>query len=381
MTAQPSTSSEPYCSPMILTSADVERLLNDESHESRIAILEKVSHHYNGAQFEGREREIAEQIFRLLVKDVTLRVRTVLAERLKDNPEAPRDVILQLAHDVESVALPILQASYVLSDADLVSIIEASHDISKLMAISKRETVSSRVSDALVETHYPQVVTSLLINQGATISERAYEKISTNFKNEPTVTDAMVARHPLPRSVVERLVAQVSETVASELRQKYSLSEANHNKADSGARDDIMQQLLEGTMDKPAIVALVDRLLQTDKLTPSLAMTALCRGQLVFFTVAMARFANVPIANAEQLLADRGELGFRGIYQKSGLPDSMYDAIRLLLQAVRDLDGDDALPGSMHYANRLVARVVALAGDQPIEYLPYFIALIRQNMR
>ncbi|MFM9889354.1 MAG: DUF2336 domain-containing protein [Rickettsiales bacterium] len=380
MNAQPSTST-PYASPMILTSADVERLLNDESHESRIAILDKVSSHYNGAKFQGREREIAEQIFRLLVKDVTVRVRAVLAERLKDNPNAPRDVVLKLANDVESVALPILQASYVLSDADLISIIEASHDIGKLMAISNRETVSSRVSDALVETNYPQVVTSLLVNQGATISERAYEKISTAFKNEPSITDAMVARYPLPRSVVERLVAQVSETVARELKEKYSLNDADQKQTDSGARDDVMQQLLEGTLDKPAIIAMVDRLMKEDKLTPSLAMTALCRGQLIFFTVALAKFSGVPIANAEQLIADRGDLGFRGIYNKSGLPDTMYDAIRLLLNAVRDLDGGEALPGSMHYANRLVSRVVTLAGDQPIEYLPYFIALIRQNVR
>jgi hypothetical protein len=59
----------------------------------------------------------------------------------------------------------------------------------------------------------------------------------------------------------------------------------------------------------------------------------------------------------------------------------MFDAIRLLLRAVQDLEGDKAIPGSMHYANRLVERVLASAGDQKIEYLPYFIALIRQNLR
>lgn len=381
MTAQPSTSAAIAVAPMILTPADVDRLLSDSSYESRVAVLEKVSAHYNEQNFHGREREIAEQIFRLLMKDVTVRVRETLAARLKDNPNAPRDIVLQLAHDVESVALPILEASYVLSDADLVSIIEASHDIGKLMAISKRETVSSRVSEALVDTQYPQVVTSLLTNQGATISERSYEKISTDFKDEPNITDAMVKRYPLPRSVVERLVAQVSETVARELKDKYSLSDADLKKTDAGARDDVMQQLLEGGLDKPAIERLVDRLLREEKLNPSVVMTALCRGQLVFFTVAMARFAGIPVANAEALIADRGELGFKGIYQKSGLPETMYDAIRLLLQAVRDLDGGEALPGSMHYANRLVSRVLALAGDQPVEYLPYFIALIRQNLR
>jgi hypothetical protein len=80
-----------------------------------------------------------------------------------------------------------------------------------------------------------------------------------------------------------------------------------------------------------------------------------------------------------RLIADRGSHGFLGIYEKSGLPPSMFDAIRLLLRAVQELEHDSAIPGSMLYANRLVERVVNSAGDQHIEYLPYFIALIRQN--
>ena len=70
--------------------------------------------------FAGREREIAEQIFRLLVKDTALAVREALAARIKNNPEIPRDIVLHMAADVEQVAVPVLEASAVFSDADLV---------------------------------------------------------------------------------------------------------------------------------------------------------------------------------------------------------------------------------------------------------------------
>jgi hypothetical protein len=85
------------------------------------------------------------------------------------------------------------------------------------------------------------------------------------------------------------------------------------------------------------------------------------------------------VANAARLIADRGEHGFNGLYEKSGLPDSMMDAVRLLLRAVQDMVGDSSVTGSMLYANRLAERVIVSAGSQQIEYLPYFIALIRQN--
>ena len=44
------------------------------------------------------------------------------------------------------------------------------------------------------------------------------------------------------------------------------------------------------------------------------------------------------------------------------------------------MENDDAIPGSLLYANRLVERVLAASGDKDIEYLPYFLALIRQNI-
>jgi hypothetical protein len=59
----------------------------------------------------------------------------------------------------------------------------------------------------------------------------------------------------------------------------------------------------------------------------------------------------------------------------------MMDAMRLLLRAVQDMAGDSAIPGSMLYANRLAERVIVSAGSQQIEYLPYFIALVRQNQQ
>jgi uncharacterized protein (DUF2336 family) len=150
---------------VILTPMDVQRLLNDDSSDSRASVLEKIALNYNGDQFKGRERDIAEQVFRLLMKDVALRVRETLAERIKDNINVPRDIMLHLANDVESVANPVLIHSKVLSDADLVSIVEKSHDMGKLLAITKRDAVSPRVSEALVETRYAQVMASGMIRR------------------------------------------------------------------------------------------------------------------------------------------------------------------------------------------------------------------------
>jgi uncharacterized protein (DUF2336 family) len=367
--------------PVILTKQDVERLMTDPSEDSRIGVLDKVAVHYNRAAFAEREHDIAEQIFRLLMKDAAIRVRETLAVRLQDNAEIPRDVALHMAADVDSVALPMLAHSKVFSDADLVTIIEASRDMPKLLTISKRDGVSPRVSDALVETHYPQVINSLLGNDSAKIDQRAYDKIIDDFRGESSVMSAMTERKQLPLAIVERMVAEASSAIAEQLKKKYNLTDEQLKKDSTSSREDVMLRLLSNDMAESEIEALVAQMAVEHRLTPSMVMTALCRGQLVFFAAAMGRFANVSLANARRLIADKGDLGFKALYEKSELPETMYHAVRLLLRAVQQLDGDEAIPGSLLYANRLVERVLDLAGSDNVEYLPYFIALIRQNIQ
>lgn len=374
-----STSMPSSAASVILTPMDVERLLHDDSPDSRSSVLEKIAQGYNADQLAGRERDIAEQVFRLLMKDVALRVRETLADRLKDNVNIPRDIILHLANDVESVANPVLIYSKVLSDADLVSIIENSHDAGKLIAITQRDMISPRVSDALVETRYAQVLKSLLANDGASLTDRAFEKIVDDFRNDGAIMEALSKKPRLPITVVERIITQVSAEVANELKGQYNLTDRELAKDTQHAREDFMVRLLENALHEDEIEALVKQMSAEGRLTPSIAMTALCRGQLTFFTMALATFSNIPIVNAKKLIADRGDHGFNGLYQKSGLPDSMMDAMRHLLRAVQDMAGDSAIPGSMLYANRLAERVIVSAGSQQIEYLPYFIALVRQN--
>jgi len=376
---QPSTSATPLHEDIVLTAADVERLLHDDSSESRSGILEKISRNYNSEQFKGREREIAEHVFRLLMKDVAVRVREALADRIKGNTTVPRDIILHLANDVETVAIPVLRDSKVLSDADLVNIVEQSHDMGKLVAIAEREEVSSRVSDALVETHYAQVMTTLLGNEGAAISDRSLERIADDFRGDAGVMEALVGKPRLPITVVERIITKASDAVAAKLKQLYKLNDQDAKRDSNFVREDFMVRLMSHELSIDEVEALVAQMAKEGRLTPSIVMTALCRGQLLFFIVALAHFSGIPTANAKRLLDDRGEHGFDGLYKKSELPESMMDAIRLLLRSVQDMATDDAPAGSPLYANRLAERVILTAGNQQIEYLPYFIALVRQN--
>jgi len=357
-----------------LSMKDVERLMEDRSADSRINVLEKIASQYTDGGFKDREYIFAEQIFRLMMKDAEVKVRQTLAHQLKDNADIPRDIVLHLAKDVEEVSLPVLHASDVLSEADLIQIVETSREISKLLAISDRDTVTERVSEALVDSKSEEVVKTLLKNEGARISENAYSQILSDFSGKEEITSAMVQRAQMPISIVEKLVEHVSASMAQDLQKRYKIEDKKLDQV----RETITLDLMNFPQNEELVEQTVMQMISGNRLSPSIILSSICRGYLAFYEVSLAKLAGIPKSNARKLIHDKGPLGFRALYSKTQLPESMFDAVRLVLRVVKEMDEDDLVPGSSEYANELVGRILKMAEGQQVDNLPYVIALIRQ---
>ena len=200
----------------ILSQEDVEQLLSDPSGKTRAQTAAKIAQDFDADRLTPEEREMAREIFRIMTKDAEVRVREALSRNLKENPAVPHEVAKALAQDVDSVALPILQFSEALTDEDLIEIVR-SQGASKQVAIARRPTVSETVSTALVDTGDEDVVTNLVANEGAEITEQSLQKVVEDFGDQETMQDVLVRRPRLPVTVAERLVTMVSEGLKVEL--------------------------------------------------------------------------------------------------------------------------------------------------------------------
>ena len=362
-----------------LSQSDVARLLAEPSPETRIEVMHKIASEYETQEFDQQEKLLAEQIFRLLVRDTEVKVRISLAENIKQNNTIPRDIVLSLANDVAEVSLPVIQYSEILSDADLINIINRSGELSRLLAISNRKHVSPMVSSELIETKQPEVVSSLVSNEGASITERGYQTIIDTMGKDETVVEALVQKGGIPIAIIEKLIAKVSDSIGLKLKKKYNLTEAGARQETDRSRELATLKLTEGAVPDAEVETLIAQLQTFGRLTPSIILTSLCRGNLRFFETALATLSNIPTQNAKVLIGDKGHLGFKALYDKSGLPESMFRAAKLVLDVTMELAEDGAVPGGLHYANRVVERIFIHSDGQEIENLSYIIALIRQN--
>ena len=351
-----------------LTREDVVRLLEDSSEQTRVDTARKISTDFNAGDLTLSERELVQDIFRIMVHDAEIRVREALAIHLKETTDLPRDVAQALAADVESVALPILQYSEVLTDDDLIHII-GSRDQAKQVAIASRKTVSETVSSALVDTKSEEVVSALVANEGAQISEPTLTKVVEHFPDSTKVQNSMVRRAKLPITVVERLVSMLAENLKEELIKHQDLPTDFATDLVLQARElAIVSLSVETTGDD--LGRLVEGLAKNGRLTPSLIVRALCMGDLAFFETALAVLANVPVKNARALIHDTGQLGLRAIYKKSRLPEGQFAAVRAAVDVIQETQYDGGERDRERFSRRMIERMVTQCGDLGVRFEP-----------
>lgn len=350
----------------MLSQEDVQLLLTDPSGQVRIETATKIATSYGEGKLTEAERKLAEEIFAVMVQDAEVRVRETLASHLKESLTVPHDVALSLAKDVESVSLPVLRSSEVLTDADLVTII-GNAGSAKQVAVAGRSVVSDQVSSALVESGSEEAVTTLVSNEGAVLSEVTLQKAVDTFGDKEPLQTAMVKRPGLPITVSERLVTLVSEHLRDELVTRQELSSSLATDLLLQTRERATINLSSGSSEDE-LVNLVHHMNENDRLTASIVLRALCMGDLAFFEAALAELSGVSLKNSRTLIHDPGQLGLKRLYDKAGLPSAQFTAVRAAIDATRETEYDGGENDRERYSRRIIERILTQYGDLGVEF-------------
>lgn len=364
---------------MNLNRADIELLVREPSAAMRARIAQKITQGYNSGLFSEPETQLANEIFRLLLKDTELRVRKLLAEELRFSMQVPREIVLALAQDAPDVAVPVLEASYVLTEEDLIAITAATRDHPKLMAIAARESLSKEVVHALIETRDPDVAKKVLGNRNAALSETTIELIMDEFSRDNSVLGELVYRGGLPHSFAEKLFHIVSDNLKKQLTKKYRLSRAVADEATTNARETATLQFLSPWMSQQEINRLIDQMHRNKRLSDSVIIRSLCIGDLRFFETAIAKRVGIPTSNARILLLDPGPLGFKALYESSALPKNFYEAIRTMLRLALE-ETEYGSYRTTDFGARMVERITAGGYADSIENMDALLTMIGRGM-
>ena len=196
------------------------KLAQDGDDEVRYQMAGEIGRLVPGMPADQREKaeELAFSVLRDLAADQLPRIRSVVSEHLKYADNVPKDIVLQLARDLEDiVAAPVLQFSPLLEDQDLLEIIDAGRESGALTAIARRRALSGDVADAVGRTLDPKAVGALLANDSAQMREDTLDWIIDNAAPVEPWHKPLVTWPSLSDSAVRRLAGFVATSLVETL--------------------------------------------------------------------------------------------------------------------------------------------------------------------
>jgi uncharacterized protein (DUF2336 family) len=286
------------------TPAVTNRLLaRDENEDVRAELAFKIARLMPGLS----QREsshifaLTVETLEILARDAAVRVRAILAEEIKALDCVPKNVVLALARDLDTmVSMPILQYSPLLSDADLIEIVACAQVQQILTAIASRRPLSEAVSDKLVQSLDVSVVAALLVNRDAKIRQDTLDRIVEQAEEISAWHMPLALRADLSARAVRRIGGLVGAGMLERLAARHDLSEETRLHLNRELRARLAQA--ETVMGETTPADAITQALKEKRLDGLFVEQAAQAGRREIVVLALARLANVPEQTVKKML-------------------------------------------------------------------------------
>jgi uncharacterized protein (DUF2336 family) len=301
-------------------------------------------------------RIAAEGALLMLLDDPSPLVRQAMAEVFARSVEAPAAIVQALAVDQPGIALPVLEHSPLLIDADLVDIVATGNDEMQC-AIARRINLPASVGAAIAEVGCAAAALELIENAHAELAPFSWDRIVERHGHLAAIREAMLVLEGLPAATRMALVAKLSETLTQFVVARNWLSADRAGRIASEARERSSVHIAARS-DGEEMRGLVAHLRATGQLTAGLILRALLSANLELFHAALAELSGLPRARIAALLHDRGAASLDALLIRAGLPESTFAAFRAALEASHEVGYVDSIEGAVRLRRRMVERVL-----------------------
>lgn len=336
-----------------VTPKTIETAIKGSTVEARALATQAIGRMLRDHPMSESERRLSAQIFDILSKDVTEEVRRALAITLRLSKNLPRDVAHRLAHDVDSIAVPILSSSPVITDDDLLEVLESRAGV-KAQAVASRKHLSSRVSHAVIQFGDAQSIASLAANDSALIAPEDAARMVELAGESDLIREAALRRQDMPQDLAVKLIQQH----VGRIDQKLSSETVHHAQIarDTGQR--AQARWSDSDWSPDAMKAYVASLIAAGSLDDAVIARAAGQGDWRFVQLAIAARADIAPTKVGLMILDNGSFALKMLLERSGLQEAARELIAVSSEAFRDLERSGRTLSRVQF-QRLIAERVA----------------------
>ncbi|MEO0961703.1 MAG: DUF2336 domain-containing protein [Pseudomonadota bacterium] len=322
------------------------------------------------SQLTPQERQLVDQMLAQLVGHIEVDLRARLATRLADRADAPQEVIVKLAHDVISVARPLLEKSTALGDSDLVDVIQAKGR-DHWVATSKRKELSSSVTDALIATGESEALIEIARNKGAQFSAAGYERIVNLSEKEPALCDLLVARDDITPALAHTMFWWASSTLRLDIVNRFTADRRMLREA----LNDAIDEGIDAFSNDPELMRTLSMMAPQRRYGPSLGeelLSAARSTDMRKVVSLLAKYADIRPQTAAHIVTDPGGEALAVAAKALGMTRKEFLQFALLIASHRDSTSRTAAE-----VNRLTALFDSVATDRADVVLRYWDDTVR----
>jgi uncharacterized protein (DUF2336 family) len=300
----------------------------------------------------------AEGALLMMLDDPSPLVRQAMAEVFARSADAPAAIVQALAQDQASIALPILEHSPLLLDADLVDLV-ATRSCEVQRAVARRMDLPASVCAAIAEVGCADAVFDLIQNPSAELIAFSWDRIVERHGHVADIREAMLSLDGLPAATRLALIAKLSDVLAQFVVAKNWLSADRARRITSEAMDrSTLHVAVKSRGDD--MRGLVRHLRQAGQLTSGLILRALLSGNIELFDYALVELTGLPQNRVSAMLHDASGASVQALLTRAGLPDSSFPAFIAALSVHHETGFVATIGGAARLRRRVVERVLTL---------------------
>jgi uncharacterized protein (DUF2336 family) len=342
----------------MLTKSDIERVRAGGMSAEIAPTADRLAGVYRRSPENSEKRKLAEDIIAIWLAKAATEVREALARQLAHCPFLPRELALEMARDLDSVATPMLRYSEVFSEEDLCVIARAP-DPARQTAVAMRREVSYVVAEALVESAHEEVVAALVKNDGARLSERLLHRVIDAFLHSQAIHEGLVGRADLPVSIGERLVTIVSDHLREHLIARFEMPRELLVGLGEMSREAATSALLPAQASAETARGFAEYLNEIGRLSPTFLLRTLCDGKVGVFLAGIAARTRMKVDHVAEILRAGTPEQQTDLYSRAGIPELLIPALRAGVEVfVYGRDVTDKTVVSERQISTLISRIV-----------------------
>ncbi len=346
--------------------ATIRQALKGETAEARANAVQKIGRDIRSVQLSDAERAFATKLMDRICVDVSALVRRALSITLQSSQNLPRHIARALIEDIDSIAVPILASSPVLTDEDLVDVLR-SKAADKIRAIAQRKTLSMHISQAIISFGDGVATARVAANDGALISRETAEMIAELHADDDLIREAALSRHDMPPAVIAKLIEHSTDKIDANLRTYPGVSEMQAGLIARNTRERAQSFVICEGWPEDRLRAYARSLDKSGKLTPRFILRCAGRGDLRFVTMALSILAGQTVEKTRLMVFSSTGLGAKAVALKARFTASQVEILTACIQTYLSVEAENRAASSSKFQLYVAERLVTMELNLPDE--------------